>query len=98
MGYDIRIFNFDGEGTKYSLIKDRAADLNFEVWVQSEGTADYNTYVLQQRSVLDVGALGVIGRSGWFIPVRAFRSLASFVCLFVCSFAPSSVVLICSGK
>lgn len=74
MGYDVRIFNYAGEGTKYSLINRRVVDFNFEMWVQSQGTADYNTYVLQDRSVLDVGALGVIGRSGWFIPVRRVGS------------------------
>lgn len=58
--------------TKYELIKTRMADINFEVWVQSEGVTDYTAYVLQQRTVADVGALGVIGRSGWFIPVREY--------------------------
>jgi glycine betaine/proline transport system substrate-binding protein len=66
LGTPVDIVNIDENATWAGLDKG-SLDAALEVW-PSGHAADYETYVTQKKSVVDIGKLGPSAQIGWYIP------------------------------
>ena len=79
LGTPVTIVNIDENATWVGLDKG-SLDAVLEVW-PSGHAADYETYVTQKKSVVDIGKLGPSAQIGWYIPkyvLDAHPSLATW--------------------
>lgn len=55
------------ENASWVGLDDGSLDANLEIW-PSGHAADYDTYITQKKSVVDLGLLGPNAKIGWYVP------------------------------
>lgn len=79
LGTPVEIIDIDENATWVGL-DDGSIDATLEVW-PSGHAADYQTYVTDKKSVVDIGKLGPAAKIGWYVPkfvVDAHPELATW--------------------
>ncbi len=79
LGYDIELVSID-EIAQFPALAEGLVDASLEVW-PSGHFEDYQKYVEDEKSIEDLGPLGVIGKIGWYLPsylVESDSSLATW--------------------
>jgi ABC-type proline/glycine betaine transport system substrate-binding protein/ABC-type branched-subunit amino acid transport system substrate-binding protein len=66
LGYQVELVATD-EYAQFNTLSTGDLDATLEIW-PSGHVADHAVFVEQQRTVEDIGPLGVVGQIGWFIP------------------------------
>ncbi len=66
LGVPVEIVDIDENATWVGL-DDGSIDAVLEVW-PSGHAADYETYITQKKSVVDIGKLGPAAKIGWYVP------------------------------
>lgn len=80
MGYPVEIVNVD-ENVQWELLAKGELDASLEVW-PSGHMDDIRKYIVEQKTIQNMGLLGVVGKIGWYIPaymVEKHPSLATWV-------------------
>ena len=79
LGYTVQLVEID-EFAQFPALASGELDATLEVW-PSGHAENYATYITQQKTVEDLGALGVVGKIGWYVPtylVQQNPSLATW--------------------
>ncbi|MFZ1982038.1 MAG: ABC transporter substrate-binding protein [Smithella sp.] len=80
MGYPVEMVKVD-ENVQWALLAKGELDASLEVW-PSGHIEDIKKYIVEQKTVQNMGLLGVVGKIGWYIPtymVEKHPSLATWV-------------------
>ncbi len=79
LGTPVELVDID-ENASWPGLDDGSIDANLEIW-PSGHAADYETYITQNQSVVDLGPLGPQAKIGWYVPkfvVDAHPELATW--------------------